>query len=260
MGLTAFSLLIVASSYQSRSVTASALSGDALDNRTLNWIFVAEIVLAVLISQMDALAPAARHGTALAGSVVAFARAGRGAVLRVGARQAHRPAQPGIERASRRSPGRRASAVRRAPRRRRRRAAAGAARRGSLRTLRAARTRASSGAPAVFQASRLPCTPKSLSRHSPARALTRVERSPRNEPQGPTLLEHVVEPELVAHRHAGARLAGEAAHLRRRGRSARGRGSSRRRAGRARRGCRGRTASTSRPPLAFSQAVCRSGS
>jgi len=55
MGLTAFSLLIAASSYQSRSVTASSLSLETFDNRTMNWIFVAEIVLAVLISQMDAL-------------------------------------------------------------------------------------------------------------------------------------------------------------------------------------------------------------
>ena len=55
MGLTAFSLLIVASSYQSRSVTASSLTTDTFDNRTLNWIFLVEIVLAVLISQMDVL-------------------------------------------------------------------------------------------------------------------------------------------------------------------------------------------------------------
>jgi P-type Ca2+ transporter type 2C len=55
MGLTAFCLLIVASSYQSRSVTASSLNFETFDNRTLNWIFVIEIVLAILISQMDVL-------------------------------------------------------------------------------------------------------------------------------------------------------------------------------------------------------------
>ena len=46
MGLTAFSLLIVASAFQARSVTATALSTDTV---------LAEIALAVLITQMDVM-------------------------------------------------------------------------------------------------------------------------------------------------------------------------------------------------------------
>ena len=55
MGLTAFSLLIVASAFQARSVTATALTSETFDNRHLNWTALAEIVLAVLITQMDVL-------------------------------------------------------------------------------------------------------------------------------------------------------------------------------------------------------------
>ena len=55
MGLTAFSLLIVASAFQARSVTATALTSETFDNRHLNWTALAEIVLAVLITQMDVM-------------------------------------------------------------------------------------------------------------------------------------------------------------------------------------------------------------
>jgi Ca2+-transporting ATPase len=55
MGLTAFSLLIVASAFQARSVTATALTDETFDNRHLNWTALAEIVLAVLITQMDVM-------------------------------------------------------------------------------------------------------------------------------------------------------------------------------------------------------------
>ena len=55
MGLTAFSLLIVASAFQARSVTATSLAGETFDNRHLNWTALAEIVLAVLITQMDVM-------------------------------------------------------------------------------------------------------------------------------------------------------------------------------------------------------------
>ena len=37
MGVTAFSLLIVAAAFQARSVTATALTVDTFDNRNLNW-------------------------------------------------------------------------------------------------------------------------------------------------------------------------------------------------------------------------------
>ena len=55
MGLTAFSLLLVASAFEARSVTASALTVDTFDNRRLNLTAIAEVVLAVLITQTDAL-------------------------------------------------------------------------------------------------------------------------------------------------------------------------------------------------------------
>ena len=55
MGLTAFSLLIVASAFQARSVTVTALTSATFDNRHLNWTALAEIVLAVLITQMDVM-------------------------------------------------------------------------------------------------------------------------------------------------------------------------------------------------------------
>ena len=55
MGLTAFSLLIVASAFQARSVTATSLTTATFDNRHLNWTILAELVLAILITQMDVL-------------------------------------------------------------------------------------------------------------------------------------------------------------------------------------------------------------
>ena len=55
MGLTAFSLLLVASAFQARSVTASTFTQATFDNRQLNWTALVEVVLAVLITQMDAL-------------------------------------------------------------------------------------------------------------------------------------------------------------------------------------------------------------
>ncbi len=55
IGLTAFSLMIVAASFQARSVTGTALANETFDNKHLNWTVLAEIVLAVLITQMDML-------------------------------------------------------------------------------------------------------------------------------------------------------------------------------------------------------------
>ena len=53
MGVTAFSLLIVVAAFQARSVTATALTVDTFDNRNLNWTGLAEVVLAVLITQLE---------------------------------------------------------------------------------------------------------------------------------------------------------------------------------------------------------------
>jgi Ca2+-transporting ATPase len=55
IGITAFSLLIVASAFQARSVTATALVSETFDNRHLNWTVLGEVVLAVLITQMDVM-------------------------------------------------------------------------------------------------------------------------------------------------------------------------------------------------------------
>jgi P-type Ca2+ transporter type 2C len=55
MGLTAFSLLLVAGAFQARSVTATALTTETFDNRNLNWTALIEIFLAVAITQMDVL-------------------------------------------------------------------------------------------------------------------------------------------------------------------------------------------------------------
>jgi len=55
MGLTAFSLLLVASAFEARSVTASAFTVETFNNRRLNWTAVGEIALAVLITHMDAM-------------------------------------------------------------------------------------------------------------------------------------------------------------------------------------------------------------
>ena len=55
MGVTAFSLLIIVAAFQARSVTASVFTVDTFDNRNLNWTAVAELLLAVLITQLDVL-------------------------------------------------------------------------------------------------------------------------------------------------------------------------------------------------------------
>jgi Ca2+-transporting ATPase len=55
VGLTAFSLMIVAASFQARSVTGTALTEETFDNKNLNWTVLAEVVLAVLITQMDVM-------------------------------------------------------------------------------------------------------------------------------------------------------------------------------------------------------------
>ena len=47
-----------------RSVTATALTSETFDNRHLNWTALAEIVLAVLITQMDVMRPAVRDRAA----------------------------------------------------------------------------------------------------------------------------------------------------------------------------------------------------
>jgi Ca2+-transporting ATPase len=55
MGVTAFSLLLIAAAFQARSLTGTALTTETFDNRNLNWTALTELVLAVLITQMDVL-------------------------------------------------------------------------------------------------------------------------------------------------------------------------------------------------------------
>jgi Ca2+-transporting ATPase len=52
-GLTAFGLMLVVAAYESRSVTGSALVREAFDNASMNWTAIAEVVLAVMVTQMD---------------------------------------------------------------------------------------------------------------------------------------------------------------------------------------------------------------
>ena len=61
IGLTAFALMIVVAAYESRSVSRSVLTQRDFDNRPMNWIALAEIALAVMVTQMDLLQPPARH-------------------------------------------------------------------------------------------------------------------------------------------------------------------------------------------------------
>ena len=55
MGVTAFSLLIIVAAFEARSVTASSFTVETFDNRNLNWTAIAELVLAVLITQLEVL-------------------------------------------------------------------------------------------------------------------------------------------------------------------------------------------------------------
>ena len=95
MGVTAFSLLIIVAAFQARSVTASAFTVETFDNRNLNWTAVAELVLAVLITQLEVLRR--MFGTVADHPRPMGAGAGpRGAAdLPVGTRQADRPPRHG---------------------------------------------------------------------------------------------------------------------------------------------------------------------
>jgi len=80
IGLTAFSLMIVVAAFESRSIWLSAVRSDTLDNRTLTFTALGQIVLAVLVTQMDALRrlldtrplTAGQFGLALLAAVVLF--------------------------------------------------------------------------------------------------------------------------------------------------------------------------------------------
>jgi P-type Ca2+ transporter type 2C len=53
IGLSAFGLMLVVAAYQSRSVSRSTLTSETFDNAQMNWTALAELALAVMITQMD---------------------------------------------------------------------------------------------------------------------------------------------------------------------------------------------------------------
>jgi Ca2+-transporting ATPase len=55
MGVTTFSLMLIAAVFQARSVTGTALTTDSFDNRHLNTAALVELLLAVFITQMDVM-------------------------------------------------------------------------------------------------------------------------------------------------------------------------------------------------------------
>jgi Ca2+-transporting ATPase len=53
IGLTAFGLMLTVAAYESRSITRTAVASETFDNSRMNWTAVAEIGLAVMVTQMD---------------------------------------------------------------------------------------------------------------------------------------------------------------------------------------------------------------
>jgi P-type Ca2+ transporter type 2C len=53
IGLSAFALMLIVAAYESRSVTRTAIAGETFDNAQMNWTAIAELALAVMITQMD---------------------------------------------------------------------------------------------------------------------------------------------------------------------------------------------------------------
>ena len=80
IGLTAFGLMLVVAAYESRSVTLSAIVSDTFDNPRVNWTAAAEVVLALMVTQMDFFnrllgtvpLTAGQFGLALAAAVLLF--------------------------------------------------------------------------------------------------------------------------------------------------------------------------------------------
>jgi Ca2+-transporting ATPase len=53
IGLSAFALMLIVSAYECRSVSGTVLVSHTFDNAKMNWTAVAELLLAVMITQMD---------------------------------------------------------------------------------------------------------------------------------------------------------------------------------------------------------------
>jgi len=81
IGLTAFALMLVVAAYESRSISLSTLASKTFDNPQMNWIALAELALAVMITQMDLFnrlldttpLKAGQFGLALASAVLLIA-------------------------------------------------------------------------------------------------------------------------------------------------------------------------------------------
>ncbi len=81
IGLSAFALMLVVAAYESRSLTGSTLVSETFDNPNMNWTAVAEIALAVMVTQMDLFnrllkttpLKAGQFGLGLAAAVLLFA-------------------------------------------------------------------------------------------------------------------------------------------------------------------------------------------
>ena len=95
MGVTAFSLLLIASAFQARSVTDTALITETFDNRSMNWTALAELVLAVLITQMDVMRRLFGTVELSAHTMGVGPGARRGPLLPLGTRKADRPSWSG---------------------------------------------------------------------------------------------------------------------------------------------------------------------
>ena len=80
IGLTAFALMIIVAAYESRGVNLSAFRRETFDNRTMNLTALVEFVLAVFVTQMDAMRRllgttelnTGQFGLALASAVLLF--------------------------------------------------------------------------------------------------------------------------------------------------------------------------------------------
>jgi Ca2+-transporting ATPase len=53
IALSAFALMLIVAAYECRSISRSVFASEAFDNPQMNWTAIAEIALAVMITQMD---------------------------------------------------------------------------------------------------------------------------------------------------------------------------------------------------------------
>ena len=93
MGVTVFSLLLIAAAFQARSVTATALTTETFDNRNLNWTALAEFVLAVAHHPDGCVPHRVRDRGPVDEAMEHGSRARGGALLPLGTREVDRTPQ-----------------------------------------------------------------------------------------------------------------------------------------------------------------------